>query len=128
MATLRALEGSAARALEFLVLTAARTQEVIGAKWDEIDIEQRVWTVPAGRMKASKEHRVPLCARVVELLETLYREADNPFVFIGLRRAGLSRSAMVEVLKRPAAATSPCTALEVRSATGPPSVRPIRTT
>jgi integrase len=100
MATLRALEGSAARALEFLVLTAARTQEVVGAKWDEIDIEQRVWTVPAGRMKASKEHRVPLSARSVELLESLYREVDNPFVFIGPRRAGLSRSAMVEVLKR----------------------------
>jgi integrase len=95
MATLRALEGSAAH-----VLTAARTQEVIGAKWEEIDIEQRVWTVPAGRMKASKEHRVPLSARTIELVEALYREAANPFVFIGPRRAGLSSSAMVEVLKR----------------------------
>jgi integrase len=100
MAMLRALEGSAARALEFLILTAARTQEVIGAKWNEIDIEQRVWAVPAGRMKASKEHRVPLSVRAVELLGSLYREADNPYVFIGPRRAGLSRSAMAEVLKR----------------------------
>jgi integrase len=100
MAALRALEGSAARALEFLILTAARRQEVIGAKWEEIDIEHGVWTVPAGRMKASKEHRVPLSARTVELLESLYREAENPFIFIGPRRAGLSRSAMAEVLKR----------------------------
>jgi integrase len=100
MARLRAHEGSAARALEFLVLTAARTREVVGAKWEEIDIEQRVWTVPAGRMKASKEHRVPLSARAIELLQSLYREADNPFVFIGPRRAGLSKSAMAEVLKR----------------------------
>jgi integrase len=100
IATLRTLQGSAARALEFLILTAARTQEVIGAKWDEIEIEQRVWTVPAGRMKASKEHRVPLSARSVELLESLYREANNSFVFIGPRRAGLSRSALAEMLKR----------------------------
>ena len=53
---------------EFLVLTAARSGEVRGARWDEIDIEDRVWTVPAPRMKAMREHRVPLCGRVVEIL------------------------------------------------------------
>ena len=60
MAELRKREGVAARALEFAILTAARTGEVIGAHWDEIDLEDKMWTVPAGRMKGGKEHRVPL--------------------------------------------------------------------
>jgi integrase len=57
---LRQREGTAAAALEFTILTAARTNEVLGAAWQEIDIEKRLWTVPARRMKAGKEHRVPL--------------------------------------------------------------------
>jgi len=60
MAELREQQGVAARALEFLILTAARTGEVIGARWNEIDVAERVWTVSAERMKAGKEHRVPL--------------------------------------------------------------------
>src|SRR5262249_28693968 len=61
MAALRQRQGIAARALEFTILPAARTGEVIGAQWSEIDLDNAVWTIPAGRMKAGKEHRVPLC-------------------------------------------------------------------
>ena len=60
---LRQQEGVGARALEFAILTAARTGEVIGARWGEINIAERLWTVPAGRMKAGKEHRAPLSRR-----------------------------------------------------------------
>ena len=57
IARLRDMEGIGARALEFLILTAARTGEVIGARWDEIDLSEKVWTVPAARIKAGREHR-----------------------------------------------------------------------
>jgi integrase len=103
MADLRKREGVAAQALEFTVLTAARTGEVIGARWDwdEIDLKAGVWVVPAGRMKAGKEHRIPLSPRAVELLKDLYREDDNDFVFIGPRAgSGLSNMAMTTVLRR----------------------------
>jgi integrase len=101
MAELRQREGVAAQALEFTILTAARTGEVIGARWDEIDLKAGVWTVPAGRMKAGKEHRIPLSSRAVELLEDLYREDGNEFVFIGSRSgAGLSNVAVATALRR----------------------------
>jgi integrase len=99
---LKLRQGSAARALEFLILTAARTGEVIGAKWDEFDSE-KIWTVPAGRMKAVKQHRVARSAATVELLKSLPRDGDldNGFVFIGSQPgAGLSNMAMTQVLKR----------------------------
>jgi integrase len=94
---LRERRGIAARALEFLILTAARTGEVTGARWSEIDLDARVWTIPAARMKAKKDHRVPLSDRALEILRALPREAD--FVFIG-DEAGLSHSAMDQVRKR----------------------------
>jgi integrase len=100
MAALMKREGVAARALEFTILTAARTGEVIGAQWSEIDFNTNTWTVPAGRMKSSKEHRVPLSERTVEILKALPFEKDNPFVFIGPRTRGLSNMAMASVLKR----------------------------
>jgi integrase len=101
MAALRTREGSAARALEFTILTAARTGEVIGAKWDEFDLADKVWTVPAGRMKADKEHRVALSTRAIELLTSLYHEDGNDFIFIGPQRgSGLSNMAMTAVLRR----------------------------
>jgi integrase len=101
MAELRKREGTAARALEFTILTAARTGEVIGAKWDEIDLREKTWTVPAGRMKGGKEHRVPLSARAIELLNDLYREDGNEHLFIGPQNGGgLSNMAMTAVLKR----------------------------
>jgi len=91
--------GSAARALEFTILTAARTGEVTGATWAEIDLEAATWTIPAGRMKAAKEHRVPLSDHAIKLLRELPTEADNPFVFLGAS-AGLGSSAMAQVLQR----------------------------
>jgi integrase len=101
MAALRGREGGVAtRALEFTILTAARTGETIGARWDEIDFAEKMWKIPADRMKASREHRVPLSDRAIEILESIPREAKNPFVFIGPRRAGLSNMAMAAVLKR----------------------------
>jgi integrase len=68
MAKLREQDGTAARALEFLILTAARSGEVLGAQWEEIDLAERTWTIPGSRMKAGKEHRVALSARAVEVI------------------------------------------------------------
>ena len=100
-AQLNTREGVAARSLEFLILTAARTGEVIGAKLDEIDLKQKIWTVPADRMKAKKEHRIPLSDRAVEILTELPRERGNEFVFIGPSKgSGLSNMGMAAVLKR----------------------------
>ena len=82
--TLQSQTVIAARSLEFLILTAARSGEAIGARWSEIDLTGRVvWTISAERMKAGKEHRVPLSDRAVELLKALPRESD--FVFPGLK-------------------------------------------
>jgi integrase len=100
MVELRQREGSSFRALDFLILTAARTAEVLGAKWDEIDFANEVWTVPAARMKAGKEHRVPLSELVIELLKSLPRERGNDHVFIGSRAGrGLSPMSMLESLR-----------------------------
>ncbi len=98
---LREREGIAARALEFTILTAARTNEVVGARWEEFDLEGEVWTVPARRMKANKAHRVPLTEPALGVLRALPRETGNPFVFIGTREgSGLSNMAMLTLLKR----------------------------
>jgi integrase len=74
---LRSQEGTAARALEFVILTAARTNEVIGATWGEIDVTNKVWTIPADRRKAKREHRVPLSARAVEILDEMKKIAGK---------------------------------------------------
>jgi integrase len=79
MGTLRAREGTRARALEFLILTAARTGEVIDAKWSEIDLSNAAWVIPAGRMKSGREHRVPLAARALEILKALPCEGEYVF-------------------------------------------------
>lgn len=99
---LRQRKSTAARALDFLILTAARTGEVIGAQWSEIDLDKTVWTVPAGRMKAGVEHRVPLSADAVAILKSkdLLRKKGNPFIFIGDRKDGMSNMAMLQLLKR----------------------------
>jgi integrase len=68
---LRKRKGSAASALEFMILTAARTGEVRGARWQEVDLTATVWIIPADRMKAGKEHGVPLCERAVEILNSI---------------------------------------------------------
>jgi integrase len=99
MADLVSREGIAARALEFAILNAARTGEVIGARWSEIDLEGKVWTIPAGRMKAKKEHRVPLSGKALQILKALPREEE--FVFPGGRKnSAISNMAMAELLKR----------------------------
>ncbi len=82
---LRKVEGVAALALEFTILCAVRTNETYEAVWSEISLDDKTWTIPAERMKAKREHRVPLCDRTIDILKQLPREADNPFVFIGPR-------------------------------------------
>ena len=67
------------------------TGEAIGARWDEIDLGAKAWTIPAERMKGGREHRVPLSAPVVELLQALPCERGNQFVFIGARNGALGR-------------------------------------
>jgi integrase len=101
MERLRGNDSISARALEFTILNASRTGEAIGAKWDEIDLVNKVWSVPASRMKAGKEHRVPLSDRAIEILKSLPCERDNPFVFVGtIKGRSLSEMAMLEHLRR----------------------------
>ena len=101
MTVLAKKNGTAARALEFLILTAARTSEIIGATWEEIDLAAKVWTVPAGRIKGGREHRVPLSDRAVAILRALPTERNNPWCFISpARHGGLGNMAMGAVLKR----------------------------
>lgn len=69
------------KALQFMILTAARTKEVIGAEWREIDFESKSWNIPARRMKMRRDHRVPLSSEAMKLLETLRAEAENEFIF-----------------------------------------------
>ena len=99
--SLRIQEGIAARALEFLILTAARTGETIGAKWDEIDWNAGIWTIPGSRMKASTQHRVPLSRRAMEIMLAMKKIKQNDYVFPG-QKAGrpLTNMAMLELLKR----------------------------
>lgn len=98
MAALRKREGISARALEFLILTAARSSEVRFCKWNEIDLQARVWTVPAERIKAGKTHRVPLSDDAVRLLKSL--EASEDYVFPAPRGGALSDASIAAVLKR----------------------------
>jgi integrase len=101
MATLRAMEGISALALEFTILCAARTGEAIGATWDEIDFQEQVWTIPGERMKAGTSHRVPLSERAIAILKKLHEVRINRFVFPGLKRdRPLSNMALKAVLRR----------------------------
>jgi integrase len=102
MAALRERKGASALALEFMILTAGRTGEVIGAKWAEVDLISKTWTVSAERMKAGKEHRVPLSDRVVSILNSIKsgRQSDE-FVFSGWKSGtGLSNGAMLALMKK----------------------------
>lgn len=100
MAGLSEREGIAARALEFLILTAARSGEVRLATWEEIDLEGRCWAIPAERMKAGREHRVPLSDTAVALLQALPRMAESPFVFAAPRGGALSDMSISAVCRR----------------------------
>jgi integrase len=93
-------KGVSARALEFTILTAARTGEAINATWDEIDLKAGTWTVPAERMKAGREHRVPLSSKALALLKGLPKEKGSKFVFPGAKaRLPISNMAMLELLR-----------------------------
>jgi integrase len=100
MRELRERDSISARALEFTILVAARTGEVLGAKRQEIDLEDKTWTIPAERMKGGREHRVPLSERALEILRDLQREHGNPFLFPGGKAgAPLSQMAMLQLLR-----------------------------
>jgi integrase len=109
MVALRAQDGVAARALEFAILTAARTGEVLGARWGEIDTAEKLWTIPSERMKAGKEHRVPLSARSMAILQHMKplrhfsqgHSAAEAFVFPGGKYGlPLSNMAFLMLLRR----------------------------
>jgi integrase len=101
MARLRAENAIAAQALAFCILTGTRTGEVLGALWSEIDMAAKVWTVQAARMKAAREHRVPLSDRARAILETLSPTRTSAFVFPSPRGSRpLSHVAMAKVLTR----------------------------
>lgn len=97
---LRTRNGMAARALEFLTLTASRSGEVRGALWGEIDLERGIWTIPADRMKAGREHRVPLSYEAIKLLQTLPRFKDCPYVFPSPRNGQMSDMTLSAVMRR----------------------------
>ncbi len=101
MARLRESSGTAARLVEFITLTAARSGEARLMTWDEIDFEEAVWTVPAERMKAGREHRVPLCDRAVAILRAQQQRATGDLVFEGGRNgAPLSETSLAKALRR----------------------------
>lgn len=103
MKALTTRPGIAAKALEFTILSAARTGETIGAVWSEIDWDARLWKIPAARMKMDREHQVPLSQRAFDILKALYkvREKNNPHIFIGPQKgSGLSNAAMMATIKR----------------------------
>lgn len=96
---LRKRKAVAALALEFTILTAARTGEVIGATWDEVDLDKAIWTVPASRMKAGKEHRVPLSPRAVEILKST-QGLRKTWLFPAIKGGKMSGMAMTMLLRR----------------------------
>ena len=101
---LRHEKGMSAKALEFTMLTAARSGEVLGARWDEFDITGAVWTIPAARMKAGREHRIPLCLRAIEIVKALVPltgTKTSNFVFPGAKPSkGLSSASLLAVMRR----------------------------
>jgi integrase len=100
MVKLRETAGSAARCLEFTILTAARTNEAVQCRAEEFDLDAGIWTIPAARMKAKKEHRVPLSPRAVEVVREVLK-SENGFVFLGARNGRpLSNMAMLKLLER----------------------------
>jgi integrase len=108
LSALRALDGVAARALEYCIYTAARTNEIIGAQWNEIDLEAKLWTVPAERMKMKREHRVPLSGRAVAILKAMEKVRQDDFVFPGMKKdKGLSNMSLLAVIKRMNGAAKP---------------------
>ncbi len=101
MAELKQREGITVRALEFAILTAARTGEVRGATWDEIDMKQAMWIIPAARMKAGNEHRVPLSSHAMQILKEMHATKQSTFIFPSVKAGKpLSDMAMIMILRR----------------------------
>lgn len=102
MSELRSHSGYSALALELLILTATRTSEIIEAKWDEFNLDSKVWTIPAERMKAGKEHRIPLNTRAMEILEHLKTIRVNSYLFPStLHKEGcLSNMALLSMMRK----------------------------
>jgi integrase len=97
---LRSTDTTSAKALEFLILTACRSGEIRGAKWSEIDLEAKTWTIPAIRMKAGKEHLVPLSARAIELIDSLPRFERDEYLFPSSRTTRpLSDMALTKLMR-----------------------------
>lgn len=107
MSALREREGMGARALEFAILTAARSGEVRGALWQEVDIEAKVWVIPSSRMKASREHRVPLSPAALKLIKNLCRGKPTELIFAASNGAKLSDVTLIAVCRRMAVAATP---------------------
>ncbi|WP_079415954.1 tyrosine-type recombinase/integrase [Thiomonas intermedia] len=99
MADLRQRSNMSAWALQFTILTACRTGEVIGARWEEFDLAAGLWIVPAARMKAQREHRVPLSTQALDLLRAMPRMERGDAVFWGSRKPTISNMAMLELLR-----------------------------
>ena len=101
MAQLRGMEGLAAKALELAILTAARTGEAIGCRWNELDLEAGLWTIPAARMKAGRAHEVPLSKPALDLLKAMPHYEASPYVFPGTNSTKhLSNMALLMLLRR----------------------------
>ena len=101
MASLRQKASIRARALEFLILTASRTGETLGARFEEFDLPRKLWTVPASRMKGAEQHRVPLCVRAVEIVREMAEVRLNEFVFPGMKLGSpLSDMALLVLLRQ----------------------------
>lgn len=100
MKRLRASDGMGAKALEFAILTAARSGEVRGMRWAEVDLDAKVWTVPAARMKAGREHRVPLSGAAMAVLQDLPRPEGVDLVFPGTKGQPLSDMSLTAVMRR----------------------------
>ena len=107
IANLRQRAGNGARALELLILTAVRSGEVRGATWNEMDIDAATWTIPASRMKAQKEHRVPLSRPALQLLNSLPRIEGCDLVFPGNSNKALSDMTLTAIMRRMNAAGVP---------------------
>ncbi|RYH63562.1 MAG: site-specific integrase [Alcaligenaceae bacterium] len=100
MVELRKIEGASARALEFAVLTAGRSGEIRGARWPEINLQAKVWTIPADRMKAKREHRVPLSIQAVALIEAQPRFGHHNLLFAGRSNSPLSDMSLTACMRR----------------------------
>lgn len=99
MKELRSHDGIAPKALEFIILTASRVSESVNAKWDEIDLQRKLWTVPAARMKSHREHRVPLSDAAIRLLKGMKAEKQSDYVFPGWKvKAPLTGAACLKLL------------------------------